>query len=99
MSFAVTAVVAAAATVYTAYESGVAAREQKKANNEAIENAKKQADMADQQQNRANARRPDFAGISAGNAASLAGNGTMLTGPQGVDPNKLLLGKSTLLGG
>ena len=26
-------------------------------------------------------------------------SGTMLTGPQGVDPSSLLLGKSSLLGG
>lgn len=50
--------------------------------------------------NRANARAPDVSGIvSAAQQAAQGGAGsTMLTGPQGVDPNSLSLGKNTLLG-
>jgi alkaline phosphatase len=67
--------------------------------------AKDQAKIANAQQeeatNRANRKSPDSAATMA--AAILAGksgqSGTMLTGPQGVDPNGLMLGKATLLGG
>jgi hypothetical protein len=50
-------------------------------------------------------KEPDRAGIAAKNAAaaapggSMAGNsGTFLTGPSGIDPSTLNLGKNTLLG-
>ena len=59
------------------------------------------ADLADQANNRANGKQPDVAGLSSQNALNAKGgiSGTMLTGPQGVDPQTLLLGKTTLLGG
>jgi hypothetical protein len=43
-------------------------------------------------------RAPDQAAIRKQPIAA-SGTGTMLTGPQGVDPNSLQLGKNTLLGG
>jgi len=100
MSYA--AVVAAVAGVAVSYANG---QEQKKAAessmNQAKANALKQEKQADQDANRLNQKKPDTAGILA--AASQAGKGgvagTMLTGPQGVDPNALSLGKNTLLGG
>jgi hypothetical protein len=50
--------------------------------------------------NRANQQQPNIAGImeSASAASSGGAAGTMLTGPTGVDPNALALGKSSLLG-
>ena len=51
--------------------------------------------------NKANAKTPDATALMAANlAASKNGQaGTLLTGPGGVDPNSLKLGRSTLLGG
>ena len=50
--------------------------------------------------NQANRKKPDVSSImqAAGASASGGASGTMLTGPTGVDPNALSLGKSTLLG-
>ena len=100
MSYA--AVVAAVAGVAVSYANG---QEQKKSAeasmNQAKANALKQEKQADQDANRLNQKKPDTSAVLA--AASQAGKGgvagTMLTGSQGVDPNALSLGKSTLLGG
>jgi hypothetical protein len=97
----VTAAVAAVASVAVAYNNG---QEQKKAadkaSQQAQQNADKQAAQADQDMNRANQKKPDTSAIlSAAQQSGKAGaSGTMLTGPQGVDPNALNLGKNTLLG-
>ena len=97
----VTAAVAAVASVAVAYNNG---QEQKKAaekaSQQAQDNANKQAAQADQDMNRANQKKPDTSAIlSAAQQSGKAGaSGTMLTGPQGVDPNALNLGKNTLLG-
>lgn len=103
MSGAVTAVIATAAAVGTvlSYEQG---RQQKKAAENAArqaqENALRQEKAAQEAANRANQRRPDtMAALDAARQAGRAGSsGTMLTGPQGVDPSALTLGKNTLLG-
>lgn len=63
------------------------------AGRQAEQQAQQAAQQADQQFNRANQRRPDAMPGPAG-----AGASTMLTGPQGIDPGALPLGKSTLLG-
>ncbi len=78
-----------------------AADAQKAASDTAVATATKQADQADQANNRANGKQPDIASMSSSNAMAAKGgvSGTMLTGPQGVDPKTLLLGKTTLLGG
>lgn len=62
--------------------------------------AKKNAQQQEEQINRANAKSPDIAGMLSANQNAAKGgqSGTMLTGPQGVDPNSLNLGKNTLLG-
>ena len=64
----------------------------------AAEGQRKRSEMAI---NQANRQQPNVAGImqsaKAGGGDSGA-SGTMLTGPTGVDPNALALGKSTLLG-
>jgi hypothetical protein len=90
-----------AATINQASEQRKAASMQADANEKATAAATKQADQADQANNRANGRQPDVMGLDAANAAGAKGgvSGTMLTGPQGVDPKTLLLGKTTLLGG
>lgn len=95
---AVSAGVTAAATLYTGEQSRKA---QNRANDQAIANAKSQQLASDEAQNRANAKSPDSsAALTAAMLAGKAGqSGTMLTGPQGIDPNTLTLGKTTLLGG
>ena len=103
MSYAaVVSAVAAVAGAAVSYQNG---QEQKKSAeasmNQAKANALKAEKQADQDNNRINQKKPDTSAILA--AASQAGQGgvagTMLTGSQGVDPNALSLGKSTLLGG
>lgn len=55
----------------------------------------------EQEINRQNARGPDTQALFAQNEieGQQGASGTMLTGPMGVDPNSLSLGKNTLLGG
>ena len=93
--------ISAAAAVASTAASIDGARRQKNqaedAQKQAVDQANQQAQQAqqqaDQQFNRANQRRPDAMPGPAG-----AGGSTMLTGPQGIDPGALPLGKSTLLG-
>ena len=78
-----------------------AMRQQKKAQQAAIEQAASQQRRSEMVTNTANRRSPDVSSIMA-NASKAAGggvSGTMLTGPAGVDPNSLALGRSSLLGG
>lgn len=94
-------IAAVAASTAVAYNNG---QEQKKAAEKASQqaeaNAKKQEKAADEATNRANQKRADTgAALDAASQSGKAGaSGTMLTGPQGVDPNMLNLGKNTLLG-
>jgi hypothetical protein len=86
------------ATVYGADKA-------RSASNKAMDQQKAQAAItakaAEQATNKANAKSPDSSAmLSANMQAGQAGQGsTMLTGPQGVDPSTLTLGKTTLLGG
>lgn len=54
----------------------------------------------EQENNRANARGPNTDALFAANEleGQAGQSGTMLTGPMGVDPNSLALGKNTVLG-
>ena len=101
MSFVVVASVAAAAMVGTTVAQGAdQADAAKKSMQQAQANADRTAKQADQAFNQANQKKPDTSAIlSAAQQAGKGGvSGTMLTGPSGVDPNSLTLGKSTLLG-
>ena len=68
---------------------------------QAVKAAEGQRKRSEMVMNQANRQTPNVAGIMqsarAGGGDSGA-SGTMLTGPTGVDPNALALGKSTLLG-
>lgn len=94
-----------AAAVGYQYYSGQRAHEQQKkqvamqeqANKDAKERAKKAADRADIEMNRANRKKPDVEAIKRKNEAG--SGGTMLTGNQGVELDKSNLGGNTLLGG
>jgi hypothetical protein len=88
--------------------SNNAAKKQEKAQEKAArqaafqaeESAKRQEKAADEAANRANTKRADSGAVV--DAAAQAGrggvSGTMLTGPQGVSPDALQLGRTTLLG-
>ena len=71
---------------------------QESAQTQAVNAAQGQRKKSEMAINQANRQTPNVQGIM--ESASAAGNaaGTMLTGPTGVDPNALALGKSTLLG-
>lgn len=71
-----------------------------KSASQAQANAEKQAKAADEATNRANTKRADTGAAldSATQAGKAGASGTMLTGPQGIDPAALNLSKNTLLG-
>lgn len=99
--------IAAAGTSYAivAGEQGKSAQEkamkqQQQAQAQAAKQAEQQAMKSEQAMRRASQQTPDVAGIMAAAQEGAAGgpSATMLTGPQGVDPSQLSLGRSTLLG-
>ena len=102
MSGAITAI--AVASVAGAAANLVNGRKQQKVARAAAEqaqaNADRQAKAADEAMNRENQKSVNAAANR--DEAALAGragaSGTMLTGPQGIDPQTLNLGKNTLLG-
>ena len=96
----VLAAAAVAGTAYSIYSGEKQASAQKSAQNQAIENANKQAKAADEASNRANQKQPDVSSIlsAASQAGRMGESGTMLTGPQGVQQGAMQLGKNTLLG-
>lgn len=96
----IAAVAAAVGTAYGVYSGEKASKANKNAAQQAKANADKQALQAEQEFNRANQKTADTNKMLAANQqASLSGQaGTMLTGPQGVAPGNVDIGKSTLLG-
>lgn len=104
MSGGATSVVMAVAAVAGAAISYQNGQEQKKsaekAASQAQANAQKQEKAADEATNRTNTKRADTGAAldSATQAGKAGASGTMLTGPQGIDPAALNLGKNTLLG-
>lgn len=92
---------AATSAVGTAVSVDGSRRNANMANDQAIKAAKANAQAADEANNAANAKSPDAAAMMAANLAAgkQGASGTMLTGPGGVDPNSLTLGKPSLLGG
>lgn len=107
MSGVVTAasvVVGAIGTGYSIYAGEQAAQAQKKALGQqkaaqanAEAQAKSQQTKSEMAVNAANQKQPDLTSIMKA-AQATGGSTTMLTGPAGVDPNALTLGKNTLLG-
>jgi len=98
MSGPLTAAVVAG-TAYSIYSGERASKKQDAAQRQAVVAAKKQESLADQAVNAANRKAPDTSALLAAAQQTGKGASTLLTGPAGVDPNTLLLGKSTLLGG
>lgn len=101
---AVAAVVGTAYTVYSGERAADAQNkaldQQRSAQAQATANAERQAKLAEENVNRANAKSPDTGAIMAASEQAAKGGvaGTMLTGSQGVNPQQLALGKNTLLG-
>lgn len=96
---AVAAVAGVGASIMQGQKQEKAAKKAAAANEAA---ASKTQAQAEQEINRKNAKSPDTMALLSQNqqdAASGSASSTMLTGPQGVDPNSLALGKNTLLGG
>lgn len=87
--------VAAAMAAYSAYSGNKADQQQRSAQRQAASQAEASAKAADEASNKASQRGPDVAGTLASvTQASKAGaSGTMLTGPQGVDPNGTVVGQ------
>lgn len=82
-------------------QAAKAEKTQKQAMDQASTQAAQTAALAEQANNKANAASPNTAAIQAQNqvqAQAGGGGATMLTGPSGVDPSKLQLGKNSLLG-
>ncbi len=93
------AISAIAGTAYSVYSGERAADAQKKAQEEAKQNALKQEKAADEAFNAANRKKPDTMALLASQQAGKTGvSSTLLTGPGGVNSSALTLGKSTLLG-
>ena len=93
--------IAAGGTGYSIYEGERTAGAQEKAQRQSMAQARQTAQAADEANNRVNQKRPNANAIlaSARQAAKGGMGGTLLTGPQGVNPGEMSLGKSTLLGG
>lgn len=103
MSGGATAVMAAAAVAGAAisYQNGQQQKKAaEKASQQAEANALKQEKAADEAFNAANRKKPDTMAIldAASQSGKAGASSTMLTGPMGVDPSALTLGKNTLLG-
>lgn len=103
MAFAVSAIATFAGPIgaylgYQGYQANKANQQQRAYQRDALDMSRRQADLADQANNRANAKTPDIAALLAGNRNPGGVGSTMLTGPGGVDTSKLALGRNTLLG-
>jgi uncharacterized protein YlxW (UPF0749 family) len=103
---AVTAAVAAVtSTAYSIYSGEQQQKQQKKslqmqaeANKKAETTALKQESQSQQSINKANQKQADTSAILAAAQEASGQNQTLLTGPMGIDPNQLALGRNTLLG-
>jgi hypothetical protein len=104
----ITAFTAAVGTGFSIYqgiegkkmqEQGLA--DQEEATRKAEQNAQKQLTATEMASNKANAQSADAGSImsQAQQAAKSGPAGTMITGPQGVNPAALSLGKQSVLGG
>lgn len=85
----------------SAYQGHRAREQQRDAQRDAQRNAQAAATEADEARNRANQRKPDTSAIlaSARRSGQTGLMSTLLTGPGGVDPDSLRLGRNSLLGG
>lgn len=94
----IAAIASIAVSAYTAYSANSNA---KKAAAAGQANADKTEKAATEATNKANQKKVNSSALLSSNQMAAKGgqSGTMLTGPGGVDPSTLQLGKTTLLGG
>ena len=97
---AATAITAAASVGASVYSGRKQQKQARAAAEQAQKNADRQVKAAEEATNKAEQKSVNAA--ASRDEAALAGkagvSGTMLTGPQGIDPSQLMLGKNTLLG-
>lgn len=93
-------IIMGAGTLFSAVQGMKQASTAEDANKQAVQQAKETKTAAERAENKANAKAPNVAGMLEANqsAARAGGSSTMLTGPMGVDPATLMLGKNTLIG-
>lgn len=101
MAFSAMAAAMVGSTAYSAYSANQQKQQAKGVAYRAEQDARKQEKAMEQQLNATNQKRPNTRAMldSATQSARAGQSGTMLTGPQGVDPNAMTLGRTTLLGG
>jgi hypothetical protein len=89
-----------AGTLFSAFNGMKQASTAEKANEQAQQNAQQAKTDSERAQNKADQKSPNVGAMLEANTGSArsTGAGTMLTGPQGIDPDTLMLGKNTLLG-
>lgn len=88
----------AAPAYYEKRQNDKANAAQKAAQDEALKKADETKKAAEEAMGRANQKTPDYGAALASNTNSM-GSGTILTGPGGINPAVLPLGRTTLLGG
>jgi hypothetical protein len=96
MSFAVAAIAYVANDYVQTQKEGVA--NQKRAMDTAEARARKNELLQEQDMNKQNQKKPDIFGLLRANQLAGSVGGTNMTGPGGIDPNSMKLGKTTLLG-
>lgn len=101
MAFSAMAAAMVGSTAYSAYSANQQKQQAKGVAYRAEQDAKKQEKAMEQQLNASMQKRPNARAAMDGamQTARAGQSGTMLTGPQGVSPSNLTLGKTTLLGG
>lgn len=94
------AVSVATTTAASLYSANQAAAGQNRALQQAKKTAQAQQLASDEANNKANAKSPNVAALMSANVLNARNGqaGTMLTGPGGLDPSAMTLGKTTLLG-
>lgn len=92
----ISAALVAGSSIYSAEKQSSAS---KKAARMQAQTAREQFNRDEQNFNRQNQQQVDMESLLTGESAGSSLGSTMITGAQGVDRNKMNLGKSTLLGG
>jgi hypothetical protein len=97
--FTLLAAAALAGTATSVYQGEQQRSAQRKAGEQAKQDATKAAAQQTRETNAVNARAPNVGALLSANQQAAAGGGASLTGPGGIDPNLLTLGRPSLLGG
>lgn len=105
MAFTAMAAAAATGTAYSIYQGERQNKQQERslqmqsqANQQAVATATKQEKSAEENIRAANRKQADVSAILAAAQDTSGADRTLLTGPMGVDPSQLALGRNTLLG-